>query len=164
LAWRSDQLGLTADNRTIDPWQTAAIILGLAIVAAGIGIAISSLPSERTTVASRTLAGAASAVTAVGWLLMAGKVVSLRNCGAALGCSFSYSFRPARNQFNLMPDWLAAVTLAAIATILAMWGLLGHWRQNDISPRSSVAIYWIGSVVTWVVMVGLLSIGHSVEA
>lgn len=154
VAWRSDKIGLTLDNRTIDPWQTTGIIAGLAIIAVGVGVALAAGPSRRTSSLWRGLAGSGLTVTILGWLLLPFFISAVLDCDRNSACSHSTQFRPTRNQFGLIDDWWLSVALIAVASAIAVWGLWGLWRNNRLEPRTSVIVYWVATAVVWIVMIG----------
>ena len=144
VAWRSDQLGITFDNRTVDPWQVVGVIVGLVIAAVGVGVVLSAVGSERSTRLQRVLAGMALTATVLGWVATLGAAPVFVDCAATAGCGIGYNF---------ISDWKITVALSAATTLLALWGWWGLHRSNGLSPLGAKAVYWVASIATWVIWV-----------
>ncbi len=164
LALLSDDLGITPDNRTIDPYQVAGFIIGVVVGVIGVGVAFLVIDSPRSSPPQRIAGVAAATVTAAGWALVPGFVVAVQDCVSRRGCGIAWGFRPERNMYHVFPSWKVALIAAAVATVFAAWGFLGLWRPSRLSRRQSSAVYWAATAVTWLILGTTLALGFSEDA
>lgn len=151
----SDDVGLTLDNNTVDPWQVVGFVAGLVVAGVGLGLVVSAVPSGLSTPGQRIAAGVTLLFTCLGWLASVLSFSRLHDCDVDPGCGHGYGFDISRNSYNFIPDWRISMLLAAVATGVAVWGLWGYWKPNGLTPKTSRLLYWLGTAATWILWVNL---------